>query len=104
MAYLIETWDKPDSLALRTAVRPEHILFLQANTAQVLGAGAKLSDDGTTMLGTLYIIDTESRDEAERFVGDDPFTKAGLPERVVITRWRKAFFNYEDRMADLDQK
>lgn len=98
MPYVVETWDKPDSLALRLSVRPQHIAFLEANTRRLLGAGAKLSDDGETMLGTIYIVDTDSREEAERFVAEDPFSKAGLPGRVVATRWRKAFFNFENLM------
>jgi hypothetical protein len=102
MTYIIETWDKPDSLDLRMRVRPDHIRFLEENTHRILGAGAKLSDDGETMLGTVYIIDAETREEAEAFVALDPFTKNGLPERIVTTRWRKAFFNYENNMHNLD--
>lgn len=98
MPYVVETWDKPDSLELRLRVRPQHIAFLEENAHRLLGAGAKLSDDGETMLGTIYIVDTESREEAERFVAEDPFSKAGLPSRVVVTRWRKAFFNFESLM------
>ena len=101
MPYVIETWDKPDSLALGMRVRPEHIEFLKANVASLLGAGAKLSDDGETMLGTIYIVDVETRAEAEAFVAGDPFTKNGLPERIEITRWRKAFFNFENNMHNL---
>jgi len=100
--YVIETWDKPDSTELRMRVRPEHIAFLKANTAKLLGAGAKLSDDGETMLGTIYIVDVETRAEAEAFVAGDPFTQNGLPERVSLTRWRKAFFNFEDNMHNLN--
>ena len=40
-------------------------------------------------------MDTDDRKEAKRFIADDPFTKAGLFEKVTITRWRKAFFNKE---------
>ena len=101
MPYVIETWDKPDSLELRMSVRPMHIEFLKANTAKLLGAGAKLSDDGETMLGTIYIVDVETREEAEKFVAGDPFTQNGLPGKISITRWRKAFFNYEDNMHNL---
>ena len=53
------------------------------------------------MLGTIYIVDAEDRADAERFVAEDPFTQAGLPERVSITRWRRAFYNYQDRMTEL---
>jgi len=101
MPYVIETWDKPDSLELRMSVRPRHIEFLKANAAKLLGAGAKLSDDGETMLGTIYIVDVETREEAEAFVAGDPFTQNGLPEKITITRWRKAFFNFEDNMHNL---
>jgi uncharacterized protein YciI len=101
MPYVIETWDKPDSLDLRMEVRPEHIVFLECNTAKLLGAGAKLSDDGETMLGTIYIVDVETRAEAEAFVAQDPFTQNGLPGKIQITRWRKAFFNFENNMHNL---
>lgn len=98
MPYLVETWDKPGSIELRQRVRPEHIAFLEGNVKRVLAAGAKLSDDGETMLGSFYIVDVETRAEAEAFVAEDPFTRHGLPGRIEITRWRKAFFNYENNM------
>ncbi len=101
MPFIVETWDKPDSLELRMRVRPEHIKFLEANISKLLGAGAKLSDDGERMLGTIYIVDVETRADAEAFVAQDPFSKAGLPERIVTTRWRKAFFNFENNMHNL---
>ena len=53
------------------------------------------------MLGTVYIIDVETRVEAVAFVAADPFTRAGLPERVVVTRWRSAFFNFENNMDNV---
>lgn len=101
MPYIVETFDRPDSLELRMRVRPEHIRFLEANVGKLLAAGAKLSDDGQTMLGTVYIVDVEAREEAEDFVARDPFTLNGLPDRIVVTRWRKAFFNFENNMANL---
>jgi uncharacterized protein YciI len=45
-------------------------------------------------------VDTDSREEAEEFVRNDPFSKAGLFESLVITRWRKAFFDGQ-RLVDL---
>ena len=40
-------------------------------------------------------MDVDERTEAERFINEDPFTKAGLFEKITVTRWRKAFFNKE---------
>jgi uncharacterized protein YciI len=95
MPFLIETWDKPGSAELRARTRPDHIAYLEANLGRLLGAGAKLSDDGETALGTVYVIDTESREEAQAFADADPFTRAGLPDRMVLTRWRKAIFDHQ---------
>jgi uncharacterized protein len=93
MPYVIETWDKPEHQGVRFATRPDHLEFLADNSARLLACGAKLHDDGTDLGGGLYILDTEDRGEAERFIAGDPFTVAGLFERVTITRWRKAYLD-----------
>ncbi len=95
MPYVVMTKDKPNSLDLRTEVRGVHIEYLEANQHKLLAAGAMTEDDGTGGHGGVIIVDTDDRAEAEAFIENDPFTKAGLFESVTVTRWRKAFFNYE---------
>lgn len=91
MPYLIETFDKPGHQQLRRDTRDEHLRFLEANKALLLACGAKLADDGSDLGGGLYVVDLETRDEAERFIAGDPFSRVELFERVTITRWRKAY-------------
>ncbi len=95
MPYVVMTKDKPNSLDLRTEVRGVQIEYLEANQHRLLAAGAMTEDDGTGGHGGVIIVDTDDRAEAEAFIENDPFTKAGLFESVTVTRWRKAFFNYE---------
>ena len=95
MPYVILTKDKPNSLDLRNKVRGEHLEYLEANKAKLLAAGAMIEDDGTGGYGGVLIVDTDDRATAEAFIENDPFTKAGLFESVTVSRWRKAFFNYE---------
>jgi uncharacterized protein YciI len=95
MPYAIQTKDKPGSAHVRAQARPAHLEYLTANQHKLLAAGALIDDDGTGGHGGILIVDTEDRAEAERFIAEDPFTKAGLFEQVTITRWRKAFFNKE---------
>ncbi len=95
MPYVVLTRDKPNSLDLRTEVRGVHIEYLEANKPKLLAAGAMTEDDGTGGHGGVIIVDTDDRAEAEAFIENDPFTKAGLFESVTVSRWRKAFFNYE---------
>lgn len=91
MPYLIETFDKPGQQRLRRDTRDEHLRYLEANKALLLACGAKLADDGSDLGGGLYVVDLDTRDEAERFIADDPFSRVQLFERVTITRWRKAY-------------
>jgi uncharacterized protein YciI len=91
MPYVIETWDKPDSQAIRAQHRPAHLGFLAEHATKLLACGAKLHDDGSDMGGGIYVLDTEDRAEAEAFIAADPFTTAQLFERVSITRQRRAY-------------
>ena len=93
MPYAIQTIDKPNSAELRASNRPAHLEYLTAHQDKLLAAGALINDDGTGGNGGILIVDTEDRAEAERFIANDPFTKAGLFEKISVTRWRKAFFN-----------
>jgi uncharacterized protein len=95
MPYAIMTVDKANHMHVRKAARDEHLAYLTAHKHKLLAAGALIDDDGTGGRGGILIVDTDDRNEAERFAAEDPFTKAGLFEKVTVTRWRKAFFNGE---------
>jgi uncharacterized protein len=93
MPYAILTRDKPNSLQLRNEVRGPHLEYLTANQDKLLAAGAQVDDQGQGGYGGIIIVDTEDRAEAEAFIENDPFTKAGLFAGIEVVRWRKAFFN-----------
>jgi uncharacterized protein YciI len=93
MPFVIDATDKPEAEALRASTRAEHLAYLEANVSRLLAAGAKLRDDGTTAWGSVYLLDTDERAEAEAFIAGDPFSTAGVFAEVAITRWRKAFFD-----------
>ena len=93
MPYAIVTTDKPNHAELRTSVRAEHLVYLKSQQHLLLAAGALLKDDGSTGEGGILLVDTDDRAVAEKFIADDPYAKAGLFQNVVISRWRKAFFD-----------
>ena len=95
MPYMILLTDKPNQSELRAKTRPEHLEYLDANKSRILAAGALIEDDGSGGSGSLYIVDTEDRAEAQHFLEGDPFHKVGLFGEVIIRRWRKAFYNKE---------
>ncbi len=95
MPYAIMTRDKPNCLDLRMKTRDVHLDYLDANKHRLLAAGGITDDTGEGGYGGVIIVDTEDRAEAEAFIQNDPFTKAGLFESISVVRWRKAFFNGE---------
>lgn len=94
MPYLIYATDRPGAAALRAEHRPAHLAYLEANLPLILAAGAKLADDGTAAFGSAYLLDVDDRAAAEAFIAADPFSKAGVFGEIVITRWRKGFFDH----------
>ncbi len=95
MPYIIQTRDKADYGHVRAEWRAEHLEYLDNHKGKLLAAGALVDDDGSGGHGGVIIVDTDDREEAENFIANDPFSRAGLFESVTVTRWRKAFFNGE---------
>ena len=99
MSYVIHTKDKPNGAAIRAQARPAHLEYLTKHKDKLLAAGALIDDDGTGGHGGVLIVDTDERAEAERFINEDPFTKAGLFEKVTVTRSAQGLFQQGE--ADL---
>ncbi len=94
MPFLIDATDGEGQAALRQQVRPQHLGYLAQNVGLLLAAGAKLSDDGGTALGSFYLVDVEDRPAARAFIEADPYMKSGVFGDVCLTRVRKGFFNH----------
>ena len=56
MLYAVICTDKPDSLAIRKANRPDHVEFLQSLGDRLVLAGPFTEPDGRTMNGSLIVI------------------------------------------------
>ena len=82
--YAFRLLDKPDTAALRQRVRPEHKAYLAAVAERIAFAGPLTHDDGVTMIGSLLAIDFASRDAAQAWLADEPFTRAGLYASVEV--------------------
>ncbi len=101
MPFLVDATDGPDGARLRAALRPRHLTYLEDHLDLLLGAGAKV-DDESEPFGTVYLLDTESRDEVDTFMAGDPYVVAGVFATLIVTRWRKGFFDHERLAARID--
>lgn len=93
MLYIIYQIDKPNCGEIRAAQRQAHFKYLDDHEDILVLGGAMLAEDGSTRIGSVLIINVPSREEAERFSANEPFRKAGLFERVEITRMRRGQWN-----------
>jgi uncharacterized protein len=88
MLYVAMCHDKPGALDIRVATRDAHIAWLKGLGARVRIAGPFLDDAGTTMCGSVVVIEAESLDEAKATFAADPYAAAGLFAAVEIKPWR----------------
>ena len=79
--------DKPAHLAARMAAREAHLAYVGRHRAMVRLAGPLLGDDGE-MAGSLFILDVAGIEDARTFNAADPYTLAGLFERVEVLPMR----------------
>jgi hypothetical protein len=81
MKFVIIGYDGPDGEARRKIHRPAHLSNLEPLNKQgrVILAGPL-----TDKTGSLLVLEFETREEAERFARNDPYTVHGVFERVEI--------------------
>lgn len=82
--FLVNARDKANSVDLRLANREKHLEWAGTYRDQIAMAGPVLSEDGETMIGSTFVIEFDTLDEAETWAADDPYAKAGLFERTEI--------------------
>ena len=85
--FVLHCLDKADSLDLRMATRERHLAYVRPQM-DLLKLGGPLLDDKGDMAGSLMIVEVADRAAAEAFSANDPYTKAGLWQRVEITPFR----------------
>ena len=89
MLFMMICTDKPDSGAVRAAVRPKHLEYLASVGDKVKLGGPLMAADNQTSIGSVIIVEADSLAAARAIADNDPDAKAGLFESVVLRSWRK---------------
>ena len=85
MLYALICRDRPGALPTRMENRPAHVEYLGRGGVVIAGP---FIEDGNPV-GSLVVIEAESRAAAEAWAAGDPYALAGLFETVEIREWRK---------------
>lgn len=81
--FIVYCVDRENALDLRMATREAHLAYMGTRKGEVRFGGPMLDDEGR-MAGSVLVIDVADRAAAEAFSAEDPYTKAGLWQRVEI--------------------
>lgn len=79
--------DKPNGLAHRMEVRPEHLKHLEALGDALVLAGPFLDDNGD-MNGSIVVVEAPTRAEGTALLERDPFVKNGVFASYQVLPWR----------------
>ena len=93
MLWAISRVAAPNFAANREKGLQPHLDYLHSQKKILVLSGATVTDDGKEFIGSLLIVNVNSRAEATAFVDGDPFQKAGMFKSVTITRMRKGQWN-----------
>ena len=87
MFFVVMCFDRPGSEQVRAENIPDHLRYLEKQGSKVHTGGPLKNPATGAMLGSLYIIDVASYEEAQQFIEDEPLHKAGLFESMMVRGW-----------------
>ncbi|MFQ5618395.1 MAG: YciI family protein [Rhodospirillales bacterium] len=91
MIFVITCVDKPGHGPVRKENRTAHLAYLRDAGDTLFAAGPTLSDDASTVTGSVIMVDVADKQAAEAFAANDPYARAGVFESVTIKAWKKVF-------------
>lgn len=87
MQFILTAHDRADGLSLRKQVRPEHLAYLEAIRGNIVFGGPMIGTDGNPC-GSMIVFEAADRAVVETLIANDPYSKAGLFDRVEINGFR----------------
>jgi uncharacterized protein YciI len=85
--FVLTCIDHPGALDKRMAARAAHLAYAGERLSMIKLAGPLLDEAGQ-MCGSMFIMEAEDADAVRAFNAADPYTLAGLFERVEVRPWR----------------
>ena len=87
MQFALVAYDRPNAVARRMELRPDHLKHLDALGDTLVLAGPFLADNGD-MVGSIVVIEAETLGAAREIFARDPFMVGNLFDIVTIKPWR----------------
>lgn len=85
--FVLACFDKENALETRMATRSAHLAWAGAQ-GDVIKLGGPMLDDKGDMAGSLFILDLPDKAAVQAFNAADPYTQAGLWDRVELKAFK----------------
>jgi uncharacterized protein YciI len=82
--FIVHCLDAPDALPRRLEHYEAHKAYLSTAPVRILVSGPLTSDDGETMIGSLFLIEANAKAAVEAFNAGDPFRRNGIWSEIRI--------------------
>ena len=93
MYYVVHCVDHEGAVEKRLAHYDAHKAYLASAPVKTVISGPLLADDNETMIGSMFVLEADSKDAVIAFNAADPFHKAGLWKSVSIHPFNKRVDN-----------
>jgi uncharacterized protein len=93
MLWAVICMDNEDTTAKREELLVVHRAYLDTQDSKIFFSGPLQSDDVRKSLGSLFVLRVNSRSEAQAYIDNEPFNKAGIFTSVRIFRMRKGRYH-----------
>jgi uncharacterized protein YciI len=100
--FIVYSLDDPATgKEIRKRTRGAHLRYV-ADKRKLFQYGGSLIGESGEMIGTVQILEVESRQALDRFLSEDPYNQNKLFANVIITETRKSL--PESRPGELDEE
>ncbi|WP_416358109.1 YciI family protein [Aureimonas phyllosphaerae] len=93
MHFIVHCLDRPNAVQDRLAHYDAHKAYLASASVKSVISGPLVAEDNETMIGSLFLLEAETKDEVLAFNAADPFNRAGIWEKVEIHPFLKRVDN-----------
>ena len=92
MYFVIFCIDKPN-IVRDPSVMEAHIKYLNESSIDNIMSGPLTQDDGSGVIGSLYVVQAKNRAAIDEFQNNDPLAKAGYWETIEVRAFNKRVDN-----------
>lgn len=90
MFFVMHCLDKPGVEEIRASAMPAHRDYLGKGTIKIVMSGPLVDDDDPDkVIGSLYVMEAQSRQQLEDFLNGDPLVKADIWQSKNIQAFNK---------------